>query len=351
MNETKSARYHRLRRRAGVIGMIGTVALLTALLAVRPALHIVPYATLLMGLYALVALPVSFYQEFLLDRRYELSSQSASAWLRRQAREFLVMMPIGLVGAWGLYRFIAMSADWWWLSATLTGAGIMLFLTRLTPALVWPMFYRCDPVERPSLKQRLLELSTRAGVPVLGVFEWRLGPETRRANAVLVGSGASRRILLSDTLLAEYSEDEIEVVLAHELAHCVHRDITKGFALETVRGAAALYTAAAALDISWTALGLSGPADPAGLPLLLLAAGTVGVVTTPIMNAVSRLNERRADRFALSLTRRGDAFVSAMRRLGAQNLVEESPSRTAVWLFHTHPPIDERIAAARVSAG
>jgi STE24 endopeptidase len=94
-------------------------------------------------------------------------------------------------------------------------------------------------------------------------------------------------------------------------------------------------------------LGLAGPADPAGLPLLLLAGGAVMIAATPLMNAFSRRNERSADQFALELTDQRDAFVSAMRRLGAQNLAEESPSRAAVWLFHTHPPIGERIAAAR----
>jgi STE24 endopeptidase len=103
--------------------------------------------------------------------------------------------------------------------------------------------------------------------------------------------------------------------------------------------------------MSWQPLGLRASDDPSGLPLLLLAAGTVMLVATPLVHALSRLNERRADRFALALTRRNDAFVSAMRRLGVQNLAEENPSRTSVWLFHSHPPIEERIEAARTGIG
>jgi len=114
---------------------------------------------------------------------------------------------------------------------------------------------------------------------------------------------------------------------------------------------AACYLAGAAVDRWWAPLGLRGPADVAGLPLLLLVGGAVTLTATPMMNAFSRRNERSADQFALALTDQRDAFVSAMRRLGAQNLAEESPSRAAVWLFHTHPPVDERIAAARTAAG
>jgi STE24 endopeptidase len=181
------------------------------------------------------------------------------------------------------------------------------------------------------------------------VFEWGLGAKSRRANAALVGSGGTRRILLSDTLLNEYSDDEIEVILAHELAHHVRRDIAKGILLEFLLLLVAGAAAAFAITAVWLRLGLRGPADPAGLPVLLLAAGAVMLAATPLVNAVSRYNERKADEFALASTQRRDAFVSAMRRLGAQNLSEESPSKASVWMFHTHPPIAERIAAAKES--
>jgi STE24 endopeptidase len=183
-------------------------------------------------------------------------------------------------------------------------------------------------------------------VPVLGVYEWGLGARTRRANAALVGSGATRRILISDTLLADYSEDEIEVILAHEMAHHVYKDITHGLVFEICLLFCGFYAAAVALRTFWQPLGLSSPSDVGGLPLLLIAGGAVLLAGRPFAHALSRRSERRADRFALNLTRQQTAFVSAMRRLALQNLVEESPSRAAVVLFHTHPPVEERIGAA-----
>jgi len=348
VNETKSSRYHRLKRRAGAVSIAATAGLLIALLLwARPGLPVAAYVLLLALLNEALGLPVAFYRGFLLDRRYELSAEPPSAWFRDHLKAFGIATIFAVAAGQLVYLLIALSAAWWWVAAAALGTGVTLLLSRLAPILLLPLFYRFTPLERGPLTDRLLALSTRAGVPVLGVYEWGLGAKTRRANAALVGSGATRRILLSDTLLAEYSDDEVEVILAHELAHHVHRDIPKGIALEFGLLLASCYAAAAALDALWAPLGLNGPGDPAGLPLLLLCGGGVMLAATPLVNAVSRRNERSADEFAIALTRHSDAFVSAMRRLAAQNLAEESPSRTTVWLFHTHPPIDERIAQAR----
>ena len=154
--------------------------------------------------------------------------------------------------------------------------------------------------------------------------------------------GRTRRILLSDTLLNAYSDDEIEVVLAHEMAHHVYGDLWSALAFESLVIAAGLFAAASLVRT---------PADLASLPLIALVAAAVSIALTPLGHAWSRHNERRADRFALALTNRPAAFISAMRRLGAQNLAEERPSRLVRWLFHSHPTMEERITAARAIGG
>jgi STE24 endopeptidase len=346
VNEPKSSRYHRLKRRAGFAAGCGTVLLLVALLWLRPSLPGAVYVVLLVGLHELIALPLAIYRSFVLERRYELSTMPAGAWLRDHLKSVGITLIFALVAAHVVYRLIAWSPVYWWLPAAAAATGATVLLTRLAPILLFPLFYKFGPLERPVLTGRLVALSKRAGVPVLGVYEWGLGAKTRRANAALVGSGATRRILLSDTLLAEYSDDEIEVILAHEMGHHAHHDIRNALLLELGLLLAACYAAAVALRAWWQPFGLTGPADPAGMPLLLLAGGAVMLAAAPLVNAVSRRNERKADRFALALTGNREPFVSAMRRLGAQNLVEEEPSRVTVWLFHTHPPMEERIAAA-----
>ncbi|CAN5826491.1 hypothetical protein BH24ACI5_BH24ACI5_09520 [soil metagenome] len=347
MNEPKSSRYHRLRRRAGFVAGGGTVLLLLVLLWLRPSLHGAVYVVMLVGLHQLIALPAAFYRSLVLERRYELSTETTGVWLGDQLKAAGITLAFALGIAHVIYVLIAWSPEYWWLPATAAATGVTIILAWLAPIVLLPLFYKFTPLDRPELSERVVALSRQAGVPVLGVYVWGLGAKTRRANAALTGSGGTRRILLSDTLLAHYSDDEIEVILAHELAHHAHHDIRNGILLEFGLLLGAFYAASAALLAWWQPLGLSGPADPAGMPLLLLAAGGVLLVTAPLVNAFSRANERRADRFALTLTGRPEPFISAMRRLGAQNLVEEEPSRGTVWLFHTHPPIEERISMAR----
>jgi STE24 endopeptidase len=224
---------------------------------------------------------------------------------------------------------------------------ILVGLAQLAPVLLLPLFYDFKPLDRPDLVRRLMALADRAGARVLGVFEWRLSDRTRKANAALTGIGRTRRILLSDTLLAEHSDDEIEVILAHELAHHVHRDIWSGIALETVLIALGFYVADATLGMTARSFGLTGKADVAALPLLLLAAGAVSILFMPVANAVSRMHERRADQYALTLTGNAAAFISAMKRLATQNLAEEEPPRLVELLLHSHPSMQARIAAAR----
>jgi STE24 endopeptidase len=312
----------------------------------RPSMPIWLYVLALATMHETVALPVAFYRTFVLERRYELSHEPFSTWLYDHLKAFAIATALAVIAAEGVYALIRWMPNSWWAAAAVAATIVTIALARLAPIILLPLFYRFTPLQQPVLTERLVSLSKRAGVPVLGVFEWGLGAKTKRANAALVGFGATRRILLSDTLLAEYTADEIEVILAHELGHHVHYDIPKGLAMEFALLLASFYTASRA----FTVVGIGGPADTAGLPILLLSLGAVSLLATPMLHAVSRLNERRADRFALALTAGHDAFISAMRRLGSQNLIEEKPSRGTVWFFHTHPPVEDRIAAARVDA-
>ena len=299
----------------------------------------------------LVAFPLALYRGFILERRYGLSTESPAAWFSDHLKAAGLGLALGLGGAEIVYASLWLTPIWWWLLSAGSFVVVMVVMAKVAPLVLLPLFYRFTPLTRESLRARLVSLSERAGVGVLGVYEWGLGDKTRRANAALVGTGATRRILVSDTLLAEYSDDEIEVILAHELAHHVHYDILTGLAAEVLLLVAAFFAAATALALWWAPLGLVAPNDIAGLPLLLLAGGAVSLAATPWVNALSRWNERRADRYALTLTRQPAAFISAMKRLALQNLAEERPSRAALWLFHTHPPIEQRIEAARAFKG
>jgi STE24 endopeptidase len=369
LNEDKATRYHRLKRQVTVLGLVWTVILLGGLMwsgasvglraaaesmaarvtagALLPSLTVLTYVVLLTLLNEVGSLPLGLYSGYLIERRYGLSNESLSAWFRDELKSFAVGLVLSGGAATLLYALIRFSPDRWWVLAGALFALLIVGLTNLAPVVLLPLFYTVKPLAREELRTRLMALAERAGARVLGAYEWGLGAKTRKANAALAGIGGTRRILVSDTMLAQYSDEEIEVVLAHEMAHHVHGDIWKGIVFESALIMAGFYLAALTLAILSDDAGLSSVADPAGLPLLLLAAGGVSLVMVPLGHAMSRAHERSADRFALDLTKNPGAFISAMRRLGAQNLAEENPSRVVQWLFYSHPPIRERIAAAQ----
>jgi STE24 endopeptidase len=359
MNEDKGARYHRLRRQAAMASTLFGAAWLGGLYAsggsttlaalatraagalpaaLAPAGAVAAFVGILAAGYELISFPIAAYRGWFLERRYGLSAESLGEWLRDHAKGFGVGLVLAIGAAFVLYGCIHAAGRWWWAAAAAAFSAVAVLLALAAPVVLMPLFYRFAPLEREALRDRLLALCREAHVPVLGVFEWALGEKSTRANAALVGIGRTRRILLSDTLLAGYSDDEIAVVLAHELAHHVHQDLWTGLALESATLMAGFFTVSRLVQ---------NPGDLAALPLVALIFAAVSICLTPAANAWSRRNERRADRFALDLTGLSTPFISAMRRLAAQNLAEERPSSVTYWFFHSHPTIEERIEAAR----
>lgn len=368
MNEDKASRYHRRRRRAEVLGSLTAGVVLLALILSNGALSlresasimggllpagweeagtVVAFAIALSLLLHIVELPFAYYQGFVLEHRYGLSNQTLQHWSKDQAKAGVVACVFGAIGASIVYAALRASPAWWWLMSATAFALAMIVLAQLAPVLLLPLFYRFKPLDRPALVDRLMSLAARANTQIRGVFEWTLSAHTKKANAALTGMGGTRRILLSDTLLADYSDDEIEVVLAHELSHHVHHDLWRSVATQTALLVTGFYAAHVALRRFADRLALRGLDDPAGLPLLMLVGGVCSFLFLPIANALSRRHERRADRYALDLTQQPEAFISAMKRLSQQNMAEEHPSRLVQWLFYSHPPIRQRIDAAR----
>jgi STE24 endopeptidase len=363
MNEDKSARYHRLGRQAALLSAAWTVALLcllmfsgasvalrdraVALAGASAPLVVATYVFVLSILFDVAALPFGFYRGLILERRYGLATETTGHWWKDHLKAVLVGLVLAELGALFVYFTLRTWPDGWWLAA---GAGyslIIILLVNLAPVVLLPLFYTFKPLEKAELRDRLTALASKAGARVMGVYEWTLSDRTRKANAALTGMGNTRRILLADTLLADYSDDEIEVILAHELAHHVHKDIRSSVLWDMALTFAGFLAAHQVLKRAVPYFGLHGAADPAGIPVLLMTAGFIGLAARPLLNAVSRAHERRADAYALRMTNNAPAFISAMRRLGQQNLAEENPSRLVQALFYTHPPMKDRVKAAR----
>ena len=182
----------------------------------------------------LVGLPLAFYRGVTLERRYGLSTQTTARWWIDHVKAGAISLVFAAIAALIVLSLIRWDPERWWISAAVVFTVILVLLAQLAPVVLMPLFYEITPLTRDALRDRLLALADKAGTQIAGVFEWRLSDRTKKANAALAGIGRTRRILLSDTLLAEHSDDEIEVILAHELAHHVYRDIWSAIVVETV---------------------------------------------------------------------------------------------------------------------
>jgi STE24 endopeptidase len=287
------------------------------------------------------------YYSFRLEQRYQLSNQKLRGWAWDQTKEVLVEAVLASVLVELLYFIIREFPEHWWVVAWLGFLGVTVLLAQLAPVVLFPIFYKFEPLQDEDLKLRLIRLGERAGTRVRGVYKWHLSEKSKKANAALTGLGNTRRIILADTLLADYSADEIEAVLAHELGHHVHRHIPKGIALQTVITLIGFWAANWALQYAvhrWHMF--ETLSDFANLPLLALIFVLLSFVLMPALNAFSRYNERQADRYAFENIANIASFVSSMNKLADQNLAERTPSRWVEWLLYSHPAIARRIAAA-----
>jgi STE24 endopeptidase len=360
--DTEARRYHRWQLLLSLAGLLVSAGVLVAWLATGAAAALaaalgaaLPWrAAVVAGVAAAVGaltvvatFPLDVLGGFVLPRRAGLLRQPFGAWLGDKAKELALGGILGLLVFELLYTLVAWSPGRWWLwSAAALGAGAVL-LTAVVPVWIVPLFYRLTPLEDAALQQRLLDLAARMGVAAAEVVVADFSRKGRTANAAVVGLGRTRRILVSDTLLAGFTPDEIEVVLAHELAHHARGHLARGLVVQLVLLVIVFALAHLGLTRLAAPLGLAGPADPAGLPLLALLLGGLGLLVTPLAAAWSRRLEREADADALAVTRAPGAFVAAMERLGELNLAERRPSRLKTLLFATHPPLEERIAFAR----
>jgi STE24 endopeptidase len=300
------------------------------------------------GIYFLIDLPLGYFSSYILPHRYGLSTQTPKGWIGDQVKGVLVGGVLGLLVIEIIYYVLRISPNLWWLWAGLILLFFNVILANLAPVLLMPIFYKFVPLEEEhaDLVARLLNLAERAGTRVRGVYKFDMSRRTKAANAAITGLGNTRRIILGDTLIEEFTPDEIETILAHELGHQVHRDIPIGILVESVITLGGLYLASLGLEWGVATLGYTGVSDIAALPLFVLVMGAYGLLVMPLGNAFSRWRETRADEYALKMTGKGEAYASALTRLANQNLAEADPEPWVETLLYSHPALGKRIAMA-----
>jgi len=224
-------------------------------------------------------------------------------------------------------------------------------LGQLLPVVILPLFYKVRTLDDVTLLDRLRGLAAGTGLKVEGIYRLHLSAETKKANAALAGLGRTRRVLLGDTLLDQFTPDEIEVVFAHEVGHHVHRHLLKMIVVSVILAVSGLWIVDRVLHLAAVPLGYEYFSDPAALPLVMLVLALFGLMLSPLQNGMSRFFERQCDRYALQRTRMPEAYRSAFIKLARLNKCDPDPHPLVVWLFEDHPPIRERLAMAELVSG
>ena len=296
--------------------------------------------------FQIIEFPLEMYSGFIVEKQFGLSKISIGSWMYDWLKGTLLQSLLLVALISGMYWLLRSQPDTWWLWAAIGATILVIILMALVPVLLMPLFYKFEPIPEGELKGRLFDLADQIGTHVQGIYVWHLGDKTSKANAAVTGWGRTRRIIISDTLIESNSIEEIEVVMAHELGHHVRWDVWKMLAVSTALIFISFFVIDLALSAWIDSLGLRSIDDIAGLPLVLIVGAGVSLVALPISNWLSRKAETAADLYALNLTGMRDEFISAMNKLGDQNLSQKSPNAIVEFLFHSHPSIQHRIDRA-----
>ena len=306
------------------------------------------------GIYAFITIfgfaafmfPLSVYADHVLEHRYGLSRQSLEGWFLDYLKGLLIELVIGVVFIEAIYVFLRYAPNLWWIWATLFYVAFAVVLTAVAPVLILPLFHKFEPLQNPALVDRVRAFAESAGLQVIGVFRWGLEEKTATGNAALTGLGRTRRIILGDTLLERYSEEEILAILAHEIGHYRHRDLARLIVSGSLIAAAGFFVTHRVLGFLVARFGFAGLDDIASFPLLVFCLLLFSLVTMPVSNGYSRRREFAADAYAVKTMGGPEPLVGALEKLADQNLSDREPPRWIEWLLHSHPSISRRVVRA-----
>lgn len=305
------------------------------------------YLLMLSLLLGVFFFPLELYGGFILEKRFGLSNQTFAAWLADEAKASLISFVFFAIMIEMLYALVRAFPHGWWIAASVFWIVISIVIAQIFPVCIIPLFYTYKRLAREDLRVKALGMAAKFGITVMDVFEIDFSAKTKKANAAIVGWGRSRRIILADNLVNDFPADEVEAVLAHEMAHYRLRHL----AILLAAGAASIglfFFSIHAIFASYPRLlSMYGAADFASFPALYLAFIVFSAAMMPLQNALSRRLERDADAMALAATKAREPFISLMERLAEKNLSDTDPSRVVELVFYNHPPIARRIAMAR----
>ncbi|MCW8803541.1 MAG: M48 family metallopeptidase [Ignavibacteriaceae bacterium] len=294
---------------------------------------------------SILSFPVSYYTGFYLEHKYNLSNQTFGKWVWEGLKGLLVLLIIGIPILLAFYFFLNYFGTIWWLPFATIMFFISVVLSQIFPILIFPIFYKITPIENEGLKERINKLARNAKLKVENVYKFNMSKNTKKANAAFTGLGKTKRIILGDTLLDNYSEDEIETVIAHELGHFKKKHIIKNIIIGTVSSFLTLFIIALLYQNSLSWFGFTSITELSALPLLALWSMLIGLIQSPLGNILSRKFEFEADEYAVIETKNPASFKKTLEKLTDQNLGDKEPHPFVEWFFYSHPSIKNRINA------
>lgn len=291
--------------------------------------------------------PLSFFEGYVLEHKFRLSNQTVKTWLKDDTKKNLLGMAVFLLAVEVIYFFLHIWPDFWWVAFSVFWLLFSLVIAKLTPQVFIPMFFKYTDIADGDLKSGILRLFEETRVKIKDAYSINFSDKSRKANVFICGLGANRRVVLTDTLVEKFSVEEIEAVVAHEIAHYKNGDILRLTVVNSIATFFMFYLTHQAIRSTLGTFGFSRIDDIAFFPVMALVLTFVSFLSLPLMNSYSRRLEEQADRFSLEITRKPDVYVSMMNKLGEMNLSEFKPSRWKEIFFFDHPPLYKRIQLAQ----
>ncbi len=361
MNDAK--KYNRIKLQLGVIEELLSFFLLLIILSFgisnsvykyvetfspNQYIQLILFVIIIGVIVSLITSPLSFYSSYVLEHKYNLSNQTLSGWIVDELKELAVGSAIGLPLLILFYWTLQFSPDYWWLIFAALMFFVSVILAQVFPIIIMPIFYKVIPIDNDSLKERITRLAEKVGLRVENVYTFDMSKNTKKANAAFTGLGKTKRIILGDTLINNFSVDEIETVIAHELGHYKNKHILKNLIISTLSSFLFFYLINILDKLSLGWFGFSSITDIPSLPLIAVWGMFIGFFTTPITNAISRKFEFEADKYAVLSTKKPDVFIKTLYKLNEQNLGDDMPNKFVEIYFYSHPSIKRRAERIRM---
>jgi STE24 endopeptidase len=315
----------------------------------KPFLLAMLYIVLFTLAAAVLEFPLTYYSDFVVPHQFDLTEQSFGSWMGDMFKGLAVNLVIGsVIGALALLAIRKIRR--WWIVIWLSTVPLIILIVVIQPVVLDPIFNKFEPLQDQVLKQKLLDLASRAGIEGGRVYQVNKSKQTKTMNAYVNGIGPTNRIVMWDTLLAKMNHDEVLGVMGHEMGHYVMNHIWKSLAFFLGVSVIVFYCAYLLYEPGlqrWgSRWGATERGDPASLPWLLLIASVIGFLLSPVLSGYSRSNEHKADMFALELTHLNEPFATAFVKMAEDSKRDPSPHPFIKFWRYTHPPIAERIPFA-----